>query len=58
MKFESDKYYILKGEELQMLEAMLWEMQTVLQQIYESKTSTLPDKDAKGKDAMFYHDLF
>jgi hypothetical protein len=58
IEFESDKYYLLKGEELQMLESMLYEMQTTLRQIVESKNSELPDKDDRGRETLIYHDLF
>lgn len=58
IKFESDKYYLLKGEELQMLEVMLYEMQTTLREIMENKKSELPDKDGSGRETLIYHDLF
>ena len=58
MRFESDKYYILKGEELEYLEAMLFEMQTAIRNIIESKTRSLPDRDKEGRDTIFFHDLF
>ncbi len=58
MRIDSDKYYLLKGEEIQLVLVMLEEMKTVIEETVESKTSSLPEKDKNEKDTLIYHDLF
>jgi hypothetical protein len=58
VNIESDKYYLLKGEEIQMIAIMLEEMQMVIKNMIESKLSTIPEKDKNCRDTLIYHDLF
>lgn len=57
MNIESDKYYLLKGEEIQIIVIMLEEMHMAIRNMVESKLSALPEKDENGRDTLIYHDL-
>lgn len=58
MNVDGDKYYLLKGEELQLLVVMLDELKTVIQNTVDSKTSYLPEKGKNNRDTLICHDLF